>query len=151
MFCLVADLLNWREYPAADLAALYRWRFLSALGVSAGVGVSSVRARAGCGNVAESAGSVSHRRIGVVKECVGSHILRGARRSRGACASRVPGRGERPAVAVGGLLSSLRRRGPARVQAVGRPLARMIAAVTRPQVVWCGPPSEPAGGRREAR
>ena len=54
--------------------------FLSALGVSAGVGVSSVRARAGCRNVAAPMGSVSHRRIGVVSECAGSHILRGVRR-----------------------------------------------------------------------
>jgi hypothetical protein len=77
MFCLVTDLLDWREYPAAELAALYRWRFLSALGVSAGVGVSSARARAGCRNVAAPAGSVSHRRIGVVNECDGSHICAG--------------------------------------------------------------------------
>jgi len=27
MFCLVTDLEDWREYPAADLAALYRWRW----------------------------------------------------------------------------------------------------------------------------
>jgi hypothetical protein len=27
MFCLVTDLRDWREYPAADLAALYRWRW----------------------------------------------------------------------------------------------------------------------------
>jgi hypothetical protein len=27
MFCLVTDLLDWREYPAAALAALYRWRW----------------------------------------------------------------------------------------------------------------------------
>jgi hypothetical protein len=27
MFCLVTDLLDWREYPAADLAALYKWRW----------------------------------------------------------------------------------------------------------------------------
>ncbi len=27
MFCLVTDLLDWREYPAAELAALYRWRW----------------------------------------------------------------------------------------------------------------------------
>jgi hypothetical protein len=27
MFCLVTDLLDRREYPAADLAALYRWRW----------------------------------------------------------------------------------------------------------------------------
>jgi hypothetical protein len=26
MFCLVTDLMDCREYPAADLAALYRWR-----------------------------------------------------------------------------------------------------------------------------
>jgi Transposase DDE domain/Insertion element 4 transposase N-terminal len=27
MFCLVTDLMDCREYPAADLAALYRWRW----------------------------------------------------------------------------------------------------------------------------
>jgi hypothetical protein len=27
MFCLATDLLDWEEYPAADLAALYRWRW----------------------------------------------------------------------------------------------------------------------------
>ena len=27
MFCLVTDLRDWREYPAADLAGLYRWRW----------------------------------------------------------------------------------------------------------------------------
>jgi len=27
MFCLVTDLLGWREYPAPELAALYRWRW----------------------------------------------------------------------------------------------------------------------------
>jgi len=27
MFCLVTDLLDWREYPALDLAGLYRWRW----------------------------------------------------------------------------------------------------------------------------
>jgi hypothetical protein len=27
MFCLVTDLLDWREYPAAELAALYKWRW----------------------------------------------------------------------------------------------------------------------------
>ena len=27
MFCLVTDLRDWREYPAADLAALCRWRW----------------------------------------------------------------------------------------------------------------------------
>ena len=27
MFCLVTDLRDWEEYPAADLAALYRWRW----------------------------------------------------------------------------------------------------------------------------
>jgi hypothetical protein len=26
IFCLVTDLRDWQEYPAADLAALYRWR-----------------------------------------------------------------------------------------------------------------------------
>ena len=26
MFCLVTDLLDWREYPAPELAALYKWR-----------------------------------------------------------------------------------------------------------------------------
>src|SRR5271154_4460924 len=26
MFCLLTDLRDWRRYPAADLAALYRWR-----------------------------------------------------------------------------------------------------------------------------
>ena len=102
LFCLVTDLMDIREYPAAELAALYKWRFLSALGASAGVGVSSARAGVGCRNVAAPVGWVSHRRIGVVNECVGSHLLRGARRSRDACASRVPGREEGPAVAVGG-------------------------------------------------
>ena len=27
MFCLVTDLTDWREYPAAELAALYKWRW----------------------------------------------------------------------------------------------------------------------------
>ena len=27
MFCLVTDLMDCREYPAADLAALYKWRW----------------------------------------------------------------------------------------------------------------------------
>ena len=27
MFCLVTDLQDWEEYPAADLAGLYRWRW----------------------------------------------------------------------------------------------------------------------------
>jgi hypothetical protein len=27
MFCLVTDLRDWEEYPAADLAGLYRWRW----------------------------------------------------------------------------------------------------------------------------
>jgi len=27
MFCLVTDLLDWREYPALDLAGLYKWRW----------------------------------------------------------------------------------------------------------------------------
>jgi hypothetical protein len=27
MFCLATSLLDWREHPAADLAALYRWRW----------------------------------------------------------------------------------------------------------------------------
>ena len=27
MFCLVTDLMDWREYPAPDLAALYKWRW----------------------------------------------------------------------------------------------------------------------------
>jgi hypothetical protein len=27
MFCLVTDLEDWKEHPAADLAALYRWRW----------------------------------------------------------------------------------------------------------------------------
>jgi hypothetical protein len=27
MFCLVTDLQDWEEYPAADLACLYRWRW----------------------------------------------------------------------------------------------------------------------------
>ena len=27
MFCLVTDMEDWKEYPAADLAALYRWRW----------------------------------------------------------------------------------------------------------------------------
>ena len=27
MFCLVTDLLDWREYPAPELAALYKWRW----------------------------------------------------------------------------------------------------------------------------
>ena len=27
MFCLVTDLLDWREYPAPALAALYKWRW----------------------------------------------------------------------------------------------------------------------------
>jgi hypothetical protein len=79
MFCLVTDLMDWEDYPAPELAALYKWRFLSALGASAEVGVSSARAGVGCRNVAAPVGSVSHRRIGVVNECVGSHLLRGAR------------------------------------------------------------------------
>jgi hypothetical protein len=59
-FCLATDLLDWSAYPAAVLAAAYKWRFLSALGVSAGVGVSSARARVGCRNVAAPMGPVSH-------------------------------------------------------------------------------------------
>ena len=102
MFCLVTDLMDITEHPAAELAALYKWRFLSALGASAGVGVSSARAGAGCRNVAAAVGSVSHRRIGVVKRVCRKSPLRGARRSRDACASRVPGCEEGPAVAVGG-------------------------------------------------
>jgi hypothetical protein len=27
MFCLITDLMDWREYPAPELAALYRWRW----------------------------------------------------------------------------------------------------------------------------
>jgi hypothetical protein len=27
MFCLVTDLLNWREYPALELSGLYKWRW----------------------------------------------------------------------------------------------------------------------------
>jgi hypothetical protein len=27
MFCLVTDLMDWEDYPAAELAALYRWRW----------------------------------------------------------------------------------------------------------------------------
>jgi hypothetical protein len=27
MFCLLTDLLDWREYPALDLAGLYKWRW----------------------------------------------------------------------------------------------------------------------------
>ena len=27
MFCLVTDLLNWEDYPAAELARLYKWRW----------------------------------------------------------------------------------------------------------------------------
>ena len=27
MFCLVTDLADWREYPAPELAALYKWRW----------------------------------------------------------------------------------------------------------------------------
>ena len=27
MFCLITDLADWREYPAPDLAALYKWRW----------------------------------------------------------------------------------------------------------------------------
>jgi hypothetical protein len=27
MFCLVTDLMDWEDYPAPDLAALYRWRW----------------------------------------------------------------------------------------------------------------------------
>ena len=27
MFCLITDLMDWREYPAPDLAALYKWRW----------------------------------------------------------------------------------------------------------------------------
>jgi hypothetical protein len=27
MFCLVTDLLDWREYPARELAGLYKWRW----------------------------------------------------------------------------------------------------------------------------
>jgi hypothetical protein len=40
MFCLVTDLMDITEYPAAELAALYRWRFLSALAVSGGTRVA---------------------------------------------------------------------------------------------------------------
>ena len=27
MFCLITDLMDWREYPAPDLAGLYKWRW----------------------------------------------------------------------------------------------------------------------------
>ena len=27
MFCLITDLLDWREYPALELAGLYKWRW----------------------------------------------------------------------------------------------------------------------------
>ncbi len=27
MFCLVTDLMDWEEYPARELAALYKWRW----------------------------------------------------------------------------------------------------------------------------
>src|SRR5260370_9610077 len=27
MFCLVTDLMDWEDYPAPELAALYRWRW----------------------------------------------------------------------------------------------------------------------------
>jgi hypothetical protein len=27
MFCLITDLTNWREHPAPELAALYKWRW----------------------------------------------------------------------------------------------------------------------------
>ena len=27
MFCLVTDLMDWEEYPAPELAALYKWRW----------------------------------------------------------------------------------------------------------------------------
>ena len=27
MFCLVTDLMDWEDYPAAELAALYKWRW----------------------------------------------------------------------------------------------------------------------------
>ena len=27
MFCLVTDLMDWKEYPAAGLAALCKWRW----------------------------------------------------------------------------------------------------------------------------
>ena len=27
MFCLITDLVDWREYPATELAALYKWRW----------------------------------------------------------------------------------------------------------------------------
>ncbi len=144
MFCLVTDLMDYQDYPGPGLAALYAWRFLSALGASAGVGVSSARAGVGCRNVAVAVGSVSHRRIGVVNECAGNHLLRGARGSRDACASWVPGCEEGPAVAVGGLLISVRGRCPGRVQAVWRPLARMIAAVTRRMLVWSRLPRQQA-------
>jgi hypothetical protein len=143
-FCLITDLHDWQAHPGAELAAPYKWRFLSALGASAGVGVSSARAGVGCRNVAVAVGSVSHGRIGVVNECAGNHLLRGARGSRDACASWVPGCEEGPAVAVGGLLISVRGRCSGRVQAVWRPLARMIAAVTRRMLVWSRLPRQQA-------
>ena len=61
MFCLLTDLDDWEKHPAGVLAAAYKWRFLSALAVSRGFGVSREQPCVRCRNVAACAGVVSHQ------------------------------------------------------------------------------------------
>ena len=61
MFCLLTDLDDWEQHPAGVLAAAYKWRFLSALAVSRGFGVSREQPCVRCRNVAACAGVVSHQ------------------------------------------------------------------------------------------
>jgi len=61
MFCLVTDLTDIEEYRAPALAGLYKRRFLSALAVSRGFGVSREQPCVRCRNVAACVGVVSHQ------------------------------------------------------------------------------------------
>ena len=74
MFCLVTDLEDWRAHPAAVLAGAYKWRFLSALAVSRGFGVSREQPCVRCRNVAACAGVVSHQPAIWWIDCDGSHL-----------------------------------------------------------------------------
>ena len=61
LFCLISDLTDHAAYPAGVLAAAYHWRFLSALAVSRGFGVSREQPCVRCRNVAACVGVVSHQ------------------------------------------------------------------------------------------
>ena len=61
MFCLVTDLRTGRSTRPAGWPPLYKWRFLSALAVSRGFGVSREQPCVRCRNVAACAGVVSHQ------------------------------------------------------------------------------------------